>query len=167
MSQSAHGAQTQAGYSFSGGTFTVAQTGTGTVFLSGTLDPFDLIAQRSGKTASAITAASVHSSLDAVFEDATLLPALAAYYNIQPTASGDLTMDVNRLGLGTTLLPDSPQTLLAATLSPPVTPNISAAYVDMSVPAVPIPPTLMLLAPGLLGLVGMRKRLRAAGITRV
>jgi hypothetical protein len=163
----AHGVQTQAGYSFSGGTFQVIQIGptpmTNKVFLSGTLDSFDLIAKRTGTTASKIEAASVQSSLDATFENGILLPAIATYYNILQTVSGDVTMDVNRINLGTNSvnLPGSPQTLLAHSVTGKslVTPFISNAHIDMSVTsAVPIPGAFTLLAPGLLGLVGLRKR---------
>jgi hypothetical protein len=136
---------------------------TNKVFLSGTLDSFDLIAKRTGTSASKIEAASVQSSLDATFENGTLLPALATYYNILQTVSGDVTTDVNRASLGTVNLPGSPQTLLAPSGSGKglVTPFISNAHIDMSVTsAVPVPPSLLLFAPGLLGLVGMGKRLK-------
>jgi hypothetical protein len=161
QSKSKLGAQTQAGYNFSGGTFQVIQIGptptTNKVILSGTLDSFDLIAQRTGGSKSAIESATVKSSLDATFEDGTLLPAVATYYNILQTVSGDVNIDVNRAGLGTVNLPGAPQTLLAPGSS--VTPIISNAHIDMSVTsAVPVPPSLALLAPGLFGLVGFRKR---------
>ena len=147
-----------------GGSFTVYEGST--IWISGDLDAFTLTAQRAGSTAAKVQASSVVSSIDATFEDGVVAAFLASYYNIDPSVAGTFSLNVDRTKISSAALPTTPQTLLTSSTSP--YPFVNGAQIDMSTTAaiiplgpgspVPVPPTLLLFAPGLMALVGLRKK---------
>ena len=133
---------------FDGGTITVAETkGASTITLvSGTFDTDSLAATSVWNNVNGKYNAT--NGVQGTFSSATLDAALASYFAVSQNASGSIQLDSwNIIGASSV----TPQCLLVG--------NTSGGVVTVETSPVPVPPAMMLFAPGLLGLVGFRKRI--------
>jgi len=133
---------------FDGGTITVKETnGINTFILaSGTFDTDSLAASSVWNKVSGKYNAT--NSIQGTFSSATLSSILASYFDVSPDASGFIQLDSWNIKGAASV---TPQSLLVG--------NTSGGFVTVETSPVPVPPALMLFAPGLLGLVGFRKRI--------